>query len=77
MALTTRQNPPVKTRNLEPSRDAQDEMSRDKIVMVRVSAEERAAWQAAADADRRKLADWIRNTVNDALAASTTKKGKR
>jgi len=75
MALTTKQNPPVKLRNPQPSRDALDEMSRDKIVMVRLTAEERDAWQAAADADQRKLADWIRVVVNASLKSE--KKARR
>ena len=40
-----------------------------------VRPEEREAWQAAADADQRKLSDWIRIVVNASL--KTDKKGKR
>lgn len=48
----------------------------DDIVTVRLSAEEKAAWQAAADADKRKLADWVRLTVNAALKPPTKKGGR-
>ena len=40
------------------------EMARDKSLLLRLSAEEREAWQAAAEADQRKLSDWIRVTLN-------------
>lgn len=52
-------------------------MTREKIVMVRLTAEEREAWQAAADADQRKLADWVRVVVNAQLQAAPRKKGGR
>lgn len=76
MAQPIRQNPPLKPRNPQPARDALD-VARDKIVMVRVTEDERKAWQAAADADQRKLADWIRVSVNAQLAVTKTKKGAR
>lgn len=48
------------------------------MVMVRLTEEELAAWQAEADAAQRKLADWIRVTVNAAVTPTTTKpKAKR
>jgi hypothetical protein len=57
------------------SRDDQD-VKRDAIITIRLSAEEREAWQAAADADQRKLADWIRLSVNATLKSSPrSKKG--
>ena len=37
---------------------------RDKNIIIRLSAEERAAWQAAADSDGRSLSDWIRRRCN-------------
>lgn len=37
---------------------------RDEIVMVRVTAAEKKAWEAAAENDQRTLADWIRIVVN-------------
>ncbi len=69
MTTTTRQNPPLKLRPPVDPRDDQD-VKRDKIVMVRVTVEERDAWQAAADADQRKLADWIRVAVNAQIKAT-------
>lgn len=80
MALTTKQNPPLKLRPPPRPRDDLD-VTRDKIVMVRLSDEERAAWQAAADADERKVSDWIRVVVNAHLRKTTEptprKKGGR
>jgi hypothetical protein len=46
------------------------DVKRDLNVVVRVSAEEREAWRAAADADQRKLSDWIRIAVNAHLESS-------
>lgn len=40
------------------------DVKRDDIITIRLSAEERAAWQAAANYDQRKLADWIRVVCN-------------
>lgn len=59
------------------SPDSRDdlEVKRDAIITIRLSAEEREAWQAAADAEQRKLADWIRISVNATLGAKRTKKG--
>lgn len=42
-------------------------MKRDGIITIRLSAEERRAWQAAAEADQRKLADWVRVICNKNL----------
>lgn len=38
--------------------------------MIRLSTEELEAWTAAAEADGRGLSDWVRRTVNAALAAA-------
>ena len=79
MSQTTRQNPPLKLRPPQPTSDALD-VSRDEVITLRLSAEEREAWQAAADADQRKLGDWIRIVVNSQLKASEPtprKKGGR
>lgn len=65
------------------SRDDLDVANRDEIVMVRLTADEKKAWQAAADANQRKLADWVRVIVSAQLqtaprlatAAKSRKKG--
>jgi hypothetical protein len=78
MAPTTRQNQPLKLRPPQPASDASD-VSRSEIITLRVSPEERKAWQAEADADQRKLADWIRIAVNaqlDAGEPAPRKKGR-
>ena len=45
---------PTKTRKPKPP-DAKGD-----LVQIRVSASEKATWQAAALEDRRKLSDWLR-----------------
>ena len=48
---------------------------RDKNIIIRLSAEERAAWQDAADKDGRTLSDWIRRRCNgDATTAPSAKR---
>lgn len=71
---------PQESKNFRPPTSPSDdpEMKRDEIVTIRLSSDEREAWQAAADADQRKLADWIRIVVNAQLPAKPkqpTKKG--
>ena len=46
------------------------DVKREKLVMVRLTAEQHAKWQAAADAAKRTLADWVRVTVDEKLEAS-------
>ncbi len=64
------------SRNLSVARNLGDdlEVTRPEQVMVRLTADEKKAWQAAADADQRKLADWIRIVVNAHLGAKPKKK---
>lgn len=51
-----------------PNRSRDDlDVNRAKNIVVRVTEEERKAWQAAADADQRKLSDWIRVVINAQL----------
>lgn len=68
---------PIQEQKLRQPPDPRDdlEVKRDKIVMVRLTVEERQAWQAAADADQRKLADWIRVVVSAQLKPTPRKKG--
>lgn len=40
--------------------------TRDERIMIRATAEERAAWQAEADADGRPLSQWIRRAIERA-----------
>jgi hypothetical protein len=54
------------------------EVNLDKHVMIRLTAADLKRWQAAADGDQRRLADWIRVTVNNALETTgKTGKGRR
>lgn len=41
-----------------------EEQTLDKVIKVRVSDSDHAAWTAAAKADNRTLADWIRMRCN-------------
>lgn len=52
-----------------------DDVNRNILVTVRLTADERKAWQAAADDDKRKLGDWIRIVCN-AQIKPTKKAGK-
>lgn len=76
MALSTKQIAHPRNHNIPPASDDLD-VKRDEVITLRLSPEEREAWQAAADADQRKLGDWIRVTVNAVLAAQPRKKGAR
>jgi hypothetical protein len=42
-------------------------VAREKLVMVRLTVEEHDRWQAAAFANQRKLADYVRVVVNGQL----------
>lgn len=53
------------------------DVKRDKFVMVRISIDEQQAWQAAADADKRKLADWIRIACNERIESAKPRKARR
>lgn len=44
---------------------------------VRHSAEQMAAWQAAADAEDRELQNWIRRTLDAAAARRATRAARR
>lgn len=52
------------------------DVSRDDLVRLRLTTEERERWQAAADADQRTLSDWIRVVANAASASVKPKRGK-
>jgi hypothetical protein len=51
--------------------------SDDRLTMRKITADRRAAWQAAADADGRDLAGWIRHTCDLAAAAQTKTRPRR
>ena len=51
------------------------DVKRDEQIMVRVTTEQLKAWQAAAAADQRTLADWVRIQCDAAI--KPTKKGRR
>ncbi len=40
------------------------DVTRDKVVQVRLSAEERDSWRAAAEAARLEMSEWIRRRVS-------------
>lgn len=46
------------------------ERSRPSTMGLRCTPSQRERWQAAADADRRTLADWIRIALDDAAGAA-------
>lgn len=48
--------------------------TRDERVMIRATAEERAAWQAEADADGRPLSQWIRRAIMRAMTERARKR---
>jgi hypothetical protein len=53
------------------------EVKRDEQIMVRLTREQLKAWQAAAAADQRTLADWVRIQCDAAIAAKKPRKGGR
>jgi len=50
------------------------DVAKDKVIQLRLTADERERWQTAADADQRSLSDWLRVIAN---AASANVKAKR
>jgi hypothetical protein len=44
--------------------------SDDRLTIRKVTADRRAAWQAAADRDGRELAGWLRHVADQAAEAS-------
>ncbi len=79
MAQTTRQNPPLKLRNPQPASDDLA-VKREVPVQIRVTAEEKAAWEARAKDLDVSLSRFVRGAVNAALAKAAKaalKKGGR
>lgn len=62
--------------NAAPGSGTLADVSRDVMIRVRVTEEDRERWQAAADADQRTLSDWLRIVANAASANVKTKRKK-
>lgn len=50
--------------------------SKDVAVEFRCSADKKAAYQAAADAEDRSIASWIRQTLDEKLSRASVKSSK-
>jgi len=70
-ASVTEVSPPRETRGEMP-RDNKDE-----TIKLRVSAEEREAWQRAADASEMTLSEWIRVRCNGSPALAPERSRRR
>ena len=54
----------VMPRKKEPPKRGRPKSPLEEQIYIRTSAEDRAAWEAAAEADGRTLSAWIRHALN-------------
>ena len=63
--------------NQVPGSGTLDDVPKDVVVRLRLTADERERWQAAADAAQRTLSDWMRVVANAAATSTTIAKPRQ